>query len=153
MMWKNKKMGGYFTVEATFLMPIFVCVIALLCYLAFYMCNRTMLIQDAYILGLRGSLKQESANGEVAAYISQQGKGMDTKYYAVSKMGRQIQVNGREISVEFEFEMQVPFAFFAWENGQFMSRIWKIKERKTIDRTNPVDFIRICRKVEKVIEK
>lgn len=34
---KNKKLGGYFTIEAAFLMPVFICVIALLCYLG-YIC-------------------------------------------------------------------------------------------------------------------
>lgn len=153
MMLKHKKLSGYFTVEAAFLMPVFICVIALLCYLAFYMCNRAMLPQDAYILGLRGSLMQEAGNGEVSAYLSQQGKGMISKYYAVSKVGRMIQVNGREISVELAIEMQVPFAFLTWEDGRFMSRIWEIKEKKIVDRTNPVDFIRVCRKIEKALEK
>lgn len=152
-MLKKKKISGYFTVEAAFLMPVFICVIALLCYLAFYMCNRAMLPQDAYVLGLRGSLKSESANEEIAAYISKQSKGIISKYYAVSKMDRRIQVNGREISIELECEMRIPFAFLSWEDGKFVKQVWKIEERKVIDRTDPVDFIRICRKIEMAIKK
>lgn len=153
MILKHKKLGGYFTVEAALLMPVFICMTALLCYLSFYMCNRAMLPQDAYILGIRGSLRQESGNKEISTYLSQQGRGIISKYYAVSKLDRQIQVSGREITVELVLEMRVPFVFLTWEDGQFMSRTWNIRERKIVDRTNPIDFIRACRKIEKAMEK
>lgn len=150
---KNKKLNGYFTIEAALLMPVFLCVTVLLCYLAFYMCNRVILLQDTYVTGLRGSLRQEMTNEEVAAYALQQSEGFAKKYYAVSQMNRKVQVNGKEIAVEIECEMQIPFDVFIWKDGGVINREWKIKQKKIIDRTNPVAFIRTCRKIEKVMER
>ena len=150
---KNKKLCGYLTVEAAFLMPVFLCIIALLCYLSFYMCNRTMLSQDAYVLALRGSLRKGTGNEEIAAYLSKQSKEIISKYFAVSEIGRQIKVSKREVTIELMCEIQVPFALFTWQDGKLMSKIWRAEERKTADRTDPVDFIRACRKIKKAIEK
>lgn len=150
---KNKKINGYFTIEAALLMPVFLCVTVLLCYLAFYMCNRVVLLRDTYVTGLRGSLRQEMTNKEVAAYALQQSEGLAEKYYAVSQMNRKVQVNGKEIVVEIECEMQIPFDVFIWMDRGVVNREWKIKEKKIIDRTNPAAFIRTCRKIEKVMER
>lgn len=150
---KNKKLNGYFTIEAAFLMPVFICVTALLCYLAFYMCNRVILLRDVYVTGLRGGLRQELTNEEIAAYTLQQSKGFAEGYYAISQIDRKVQVNGKEIVVEFECEMQIPFEIFIWKDGAVMNQEWKIKEKKVIDRINPVTFIRVCRKIEKIVAK
>lgn len=149
---KNKELSGYFTIEAAFLMPVFICVIALLCYLGFYMCNRVLLLQDVYTAGLRGSLRQDLTNEETAAYTLQQSKGSASKYYAVRHIDRQVQVTGRKISVAFECEMQIPALVLTWENGKLINKKWIIKEKKSVDRTNPTTFIRVCRKVEKALE-
>lgn len=145
------KLKGYFTVEAAFLMPVLICVIALLCYLGFYMCDRVILLKDVYTAGLRGSLRQEMTNEETAAYTLQQSKGSISDYYAVSMIDRQVTVSGREISVEFECNMQIPIRILMWENKRLTDKQWKIKEKKIVDRTNPVTFIRVCRKIEKAV--
>jgi len=150
---KNKEIKGYFTIEAALLMPVFICVIALLCYLAFYMCNRVILLQDSYVSGLRGGLRQELTNEEIAAYALQQSKGFADEYYAISQINRRVQVNGRKIVVEFEGKMQIPFPILTWKDGGIKNQEWKIKEKKIIDRTNPVAFIRACRKIEKGMER
>ena len=146
----KKKLSGYFTVEAIFVMPIVICVVALLCYLGFFMCNRCLLLQDAYIMGLRGSMTNGLNNAETAEYILKQGKEILPKYYAVSGIEKNVKVGIREISVSLQCEMNVPVAFLTWEEEK-MSGVWEIQEEKTFDRTNPVDFIRACRKVEKLI--
>ncbi len=149
---KNKKLGGYFTIEAAFLMPVFICVIALLCYLGLYMCNRVLLLHDVYTAGLRGSLRQDLTNEEVVDYTLRQSRGGMPKYYAVSQIDRQARVKGNKLSVEFECEMQIPIYVLTWGNGKLIKKQWIINEKKTVDRTNPITFIRVCRKVEKAVE-
>lgn len=145
----SKKMGGYFTVEAAFITPIVICVVALLCYLGLFMCNRCMLLQDAYLLCVKGSTT-EGSNAEIASYILKQGNGMHSKYYGISQIDKKVDVSIHEISVELQSKMKVPFAFFAWEEKK-MSGVWNMQIKKTIDRIDPVDFIRAYRKAEKLL--
>ena len=72
------------------------------------------------------------------------------EYYGISQIDKKVDVSIHEISVELQSEMKVPFAFFAWEKEK-MSKVWKMQIKKTIDRINPVDFIRVCRKAEKLM--
>lgn len=144
---EKRKFNGYFTVEAAFIMPIVICVLALLCYMGFFMCNRCLLLQDTYIMGLRGSREEGLNNEETAAYVLKQGNEILPKYYAVSQIDKNVEVGLREITVTLCCDMKVPFAFLAWEEEK-MSSVWELREEKKIDRTKPVDFIRACRKVE-----
>lgn len=145
------RLNGYFTVEAAFIMPIVICVLALLCYLGFFMCNRCLLLQDTYIMGLRGSRADGLSNEKVAEYILEQGKEILSKYYAVSEIDKNVEVGMGEISVTLWCEMKVPFVYLAWEEKK-MDGVWEIQEEKTFVRTKPVDFIRACRKVEKLVD-
>lgn len=147
---KCRRLKGYFTVEATLVMPIVVCIMALLCYLGFFMYNRCLLEQDAYRIGLRGSISTGLTNKETADYISEQGKDILSNYYAVSVLDKNIKVSMLEISVGLQGEMQVPFAFVSWEDKK-LCREWEMQAVKELDRTQPVDFIRACRKVEKLV--
>lgn len=146
----KRKLNGYFTIEAAFIMPIVICVLALLCYLGFFMCNRCLLLQDTYIMGLRGSRADGLSNEKTAEYILEQGREILPKYYAVSAIDKSVEVEMREISITLWCEMRVPFAYLVWEDDK-MSGVWKMREEKTFDRTDPVDFIRACRKVEKLV--
>lgn len=141
----KQKQNGYFTVEAALIMPSVVCILALLCYLGFFMYNQCLLQQDTYILGLRGSIAEGLGSEETAVYVLKQAEELLPKYYAVSKMDKTVKAEVGKITVTLSCEMKVPFAFFAWE-GEKMSSVWKISEEKEIDRIKPVDFIRMCRR-------
>ncbi len=79
-MW-NKKVNGYLTVEASFVMPIVLFLYLLVILLAFFLYNRCVISQDLYILALRGSrfTDQASFYGEVI-YGDMAEKGTDTDY-------------------------------------------------------------------------
>lgn len=145
----KKNLGGYFTVEAAFLVPIVVCTLALLCYLGMFLCNRCMLLQDAYILGVKGSTAGGMNNAETASYILEESENMLLKYYGISKIDKKVEVSLFAVSVELQCEMKVPFAFYSWEEKK-MSGIWNLQESKKLDKTKPVDFIRTCRKAEQL---
>ena len=67
-----------------------------------------------------------------------------------SEIDKNVKVGRTEISVTLCGKMKVPFSFFAWEEEK-MNGVWEMQEKKTFDRTKPVDFIRACRKVEKIV--
>ena len=64
----DKKLNGYLTVEAAFLVPAAVFLLMFVAHLAFLMSGRTYLAQDAYILAFRASLLQEE--DDAAAFVS-----------------------------------------------------------------------------------
>ena len=101
-------------------------------------------------MGLRGSRADGLSNEKTAEYILEQGREILPKYYAVSAIDKSVEVEMREISITLWCEMRVPFAYLVWEDDK-MSGVWKMREEKTFDRTDPVDFIRACRKVEKLV--
>lgn len=146
----KKKTGGYFTVEAAYLMPFAIFLMALLCYLAFYMCNRCLIVQDTYILGLRGSRQTGQTNKETAAYILEQGKELTPKYHAISKLHKWVKAERTKITVELKGSMKLPFACLQWEESPKIGTEWEFQSLKEADRTDPVEFIRACRKVEKI---
>ena len=79
-MW-NKKVNGYLTVEASFVMPIVLFLYLLVILLAFFLYNRCVISQDLYILALRGSRFTDHGSfyGEVI-YGDMAEKGTDTDY-------------------------------------------------------------------------
>lgn len=60
---------GYFTVEASLVIPVVLCVILMLMYLSFYLYDRCILAQDCYVLSYRQSIEKGDADraGEGAA--------------------------------------------------------------------------------------
>lgn len=52
---RKKEAGGYFTVEAAFIVPLALAVLVLTLYLTFFVCGRCRMIQDAMILSIRES--------------------------------------------------------------------------------------------------
>ena len=148
---EKKKLGGYFTVEAAFLIPVVVCVLALLCYSGMFLCNRCMLLQDAYLLGVKGSTADGMNNTETVSYILKESEEMLSKYYGISQINKKVEAGLLAVSVELQCEMKVPFAFYSWEKEK-MGGTWNLQESRKLDRTKPVDFIRACRKAEKLLD-
>lgn len=79
-MW-NKKVKGYLTVEASFVMPIVLFLYLLVILLAFFLYNRCVISQDLYLLALRGSrfTDRSSLYGEVI-YGEMEEKEVNTDY-------------------------------------------------------------------------
>ena len=60
----QKKVSGYFTVEAAMVMPIVLWVVLFVIYLLFFQYNRCLTDQDVGVLVLRGSILQEESPKE-----------------------------------------------------------------------------------------
>ena len=60
-----RKTGGYFTVEASMIVPVAVALTGMIFYLAFYLYDQCIVTQDTYILAFRGSLCCGLDAGEV----------------------------------------------------------------------------------------
>lgn len=77
----NKRWNGYFTVEASFVMPMILVLYLLIILCGFFLHNRCMISQDNYLLAFRGSRFTETSEnyGEII-YGQMDGKEVDTAY-------------------------------------------------------------------------
>lgn len=64
----EKKLNGYFTVEASFIIPMTLAVFAFIIQISFHMYGRTVLYQDTYMFALNASLVSEKSEREDYVY-------------------------------------------------------------------------------------
>ena len=71
----NKKQGccqwraGYFTLEASLVVPMALCIIVLLIHLSYYTYQKAILTQDLYLLGFRASVLGRQQEVDADTYI------------------------------------------------------------------------------------
>lgn len=92
-----RKFSGYMTVEASFIVPMTVCVFVLIIYFANYMYARCMLAQDSYILAFRASTAENTNMSETVREKSQVVAG--NKYFGSAKPDFSGNTRGKEIVV------------------------------------------------------
>ena len=140
--WKK----GSSTIEAAYLIPFLVTVIMLFIYLAFFLYNRLVLTETAYIAAFRGSQATEYAKaGEVSKIATNCCENLlSGKLIAVDTCENGVEVKGKTVSVTLIFTERIPF-----------ERLTKpLTGRESFDYTvtkkavgqNPYQFIRECRR-------
>ncbi len=92
---------GYMTVEASFVVPIVICVFAAIIYFSNYMYDRCVLAQDCYVLAFRAV---SSANNDMGAdpggYVMEKSSLVSgNKYFGCSKPFFRAVVKGKTIEV------------------------------------------------------
>ena len=91
------------TLEAAFIVPMIICVFALLIYFSYYLYGRCVLSQDSYILAFRASIADEEISGSPADFVSSRASLVAGKKYFGSSFpifettteGKSIRVHGR----------------------------------------------------------
>lgn len=97
-----RRFKAYMTLEASLIIPMVICVIAMLIWGAYYMYNRAILSQDCYILAFRASVKADAKKkvapaDYVAAGASKQAGG---RYFGADKPAFSAAVSGKEVKVK-----------------------------------------------------
>jgi hypothetical protein len=89
------------TLEASFIIPMVICVFALLIYFSLYLYGRCMLSQDSYILAFRASVADERNGGDdPAGYVNNKASLVAGRKYFGSSFPRfETGVSGKEIRV------------------------------------------------------
>lgn len=141
---KNRCTEGYFTVEATLIMPIVLYVCIFIIYTGFYLYDKCLMKQDAYRAALAGSRiyrddNQKVYNAAADAIVNfAEGKYVATDYTAV------ITVQSK-VKVTVSGQITMPFYGLAKLAGK---EKWEISESAESKCINPVIFIRMCRTLE-----
>ncbi len=87
------------TLEASLVMPMVICVLALLVYFSYYLYGRCVTSQDAYLLAFRAGLAWDDT--APASYVSEhEGEVAGRKYFGSSFPWFQTTVSGKEITVK-----------------------------------------------------
>ncbi|RKM54991.1 hypothetical protein D6853_12225 [Butyrivibrio sp. X503] len=87
------------TLEASLVVPMIICVFALLIYFSYYLYGRCVLSQDTYILAFRASISSEDAGSVVSekedGVLGRKYFGSGKPVISVSTSGKDIRVSGK----------------------------------------------------------
>lgn len=142
-----KKLHGYMTVEASFIITWTVFVFVLLIYLSFYSYDKCVLFQDAYGVCFRGSIQKQEDN--VVPYISSHMKEQfGKKYFGTGEVHGTVDRKGNVTDVTGECQVKVPIhSAFTVHSAPG----WKIRTRARAQIINPTHIIRKSRWVGNMV--
>ena len=104
--WKK----GSSTVEAAFILPMILAIILLCLYLSYFLYNRLILTQTAYIAALRGSRLEwgtaSESHGEAGRACEELLSG---RLLFTDDLDRQIKATGKSITVTLKIRQKIPF--------------------------------------------
>lgn len=144
----HKKVKGYMTVEAGFVMPWVIFLFVFLIYAAFYLYDKCVLFQDAYTVCFRGSIQKEEAGAldYINAHMKEQ---FGSKYFGTGGVQGSAGKEGQEVIVSGICRVRVPFDHFLTMAGK---EGWRIQAEARARIVNPTKIIRRCRMAENVLK-
>ena len=137
-----RKLPGYMTVEASFIVPMAICVCVLIIYFSNYVYGRCVLAQDSYILAFRASMDKEAPPENVVAQKSAAVSGK--KYYGNSKPVFECSTSGKEIEVtgKTETKHSAMGRYFLKPKGS-----WKLQSRQYAKKRDYSGHIRTIKRI------
>lgn len=138
---KSKCAGGYFTVEATLIMPIVLYVCLFIIYTGFFWYDRCLMRQDAYRAALAGSSIYRDDNQKVYNKVADTIARLTEDKYIAADYAVVITVQSK-VNVTISGQIAMPFRGLA---GLLGKEKWEIMESVESKCINPVIFIRMCR--------
>ena len=140
---KTKKIyDDYMTLEASFIMPLAVFLIAALMYLSFYLYTVSFLNQAAYVSAFRGSLCEPDSGRMKATAESELDKLLEERVLPVRNLEKQVRASPLGVNVSLRAELSLPFPGVRLFTGAG----WEIKAEKKALSRDAVAFIRLARK-------
>jgi hypothetical protein len=139
----NWKIGAYFTVEASYILPMVLMIFIIIIYLAFYLYDRCLFAQDSYILCYRESYVKNGGDRpeELRSRASRQ---FGTKYFALRGHSFQTAEENNGIIMQGSAFL-IPRAF----SGSLLipERTWNIQYSAGAKYTDPPLDIRRYRRI------
>ena len=145
-MFGKMKKNAYFTVEAALVFPLVLGALLLTVFLLVFQYDRCLMEQDMGLLALFAREPDTEDEKEATALLSCRAAEIYwDKYVAWEQEKLQITMEKKEIRIEGEGTLMFPVPKWNFYNGNNM---WEAKRIYTVKQLDPVDFIRICRRVE-----
>lgn len=134
----KKTIGGYMTLEASFIIPITIMIFVLVIVFQFYLYNQCVVEQDCYIAALRGSQIKDATDGAVREYTYKQAdKLLDNQLYEYCK-NIKVTVNMQKITVSAKSKINLDYGKILLYNEKELTT----DKKSEAYRTNPVFIIR-----------
>lgn len=145
--------AGYFTVEASLIMPMVLCIYVILIYVGFFLYNRCVATQDAYVLCFRESIHKDESlwsypdGGVVRAEEENQ---VGTKYLAIKSKSTSVRAEGAIIRYSGEGNVAPPL----FGGSVIMPQdIWTFRYGMSARHTDPPLNIRKARRTYAVAHR
>ncbi len=105
--------AAYFTLEASLLVPMVLCIIVMLIHLSYLMYQKTILTQDTYLLGFRATVLGKQEEMDMTSYVQGTAQEQFQNRYIGSELP-QVKVSGTEKSLRLEAATQADHAAMSW---------------------------------------
>lgn len=140
------ELKGSYTVEASLLMPIILGIIVILLYMSFFLHDRAVMSEGAIILANRYCNEKILSNSKIKQKLLEDSQEVINHKVIVTKnITTQITVKNSKITVSSSGTFQFPDMYIVTSIINKRKNI--ITVNKSMERKDPVDFIRTCRKV------
>lgn len=153
---KNEKESkkGSLTIEASIIIPIIIIVVLMLIYISFFLYDRCIITQKTYVAAFRGSMYEEGVTDPVldrVGYMEREKNFLyQNKLIAAQGGHTDYDIQNRSITVCTKAYIKIPFSLLLKKQGLYNG--WKIEEQKKANIIKEIQFIRNCRKLEKIIK-
>ncbi len=133
-----RKVSGYMTVEASFVVPLVICVFAFLIYLANFMYARCIVNQDCYILAFRASREAEPAK-----YVEEKSSRFGKKYFGSERPVFKVIEDKKTVTVKAVTRTSHKAAGILFPG---LKREWKIKASQSAKKRDTPGHIRTIKR-------
>lgn len=125
------------------IMPLVIILTGMILYLTFYLYDRCVVEEDAYILAFRGSLRCEKDALEIERYVMTESVGkLDGKYIGVAHLNSTAKADSKTVTVEVKGTMEAT----GWDFGAK-------RQAQRICPTDCIRKVRLGKKIKKVLVK
>ena len=141
-----REKNAYFTVEAAMVLPLLMGALLFGVYLLLFQYNRCLMEQDVGVLALRGSVWKGTEEELEAGLETWLEEWYEEKYVAWETDGIRAGVKYNSGYAEMQGKLYFPVPGWNFWNGK---ELWEEEAVSRFVRTDPVDFLRMCRKLLK----
>ena len=139
----KKETDGYFSVEASFLLPMIIIVLWFLIIMGFYLYNLCAMYRISFSTSLKGINMENDAKGQMTEKLEEFIlKSTEERLLMMEKVEFDIKVSKKDVEVIIWGKMRIPVLTMLSDTFD----IWEIKSKSLRSRENPVKFIRTIRK-------
>lgn len=149
---KKRYYEAYFTVEASFLLPLVMLFTVMMIFLAFYSYDRCVMEHSAYEAALRGTSNhfQTAAEAESAARTAA-ARLIDGKLFAMHDFSYDVSVDANHVTVTYHCVVNMPLATWL---GEYVSGFdMTLHISRSAKRLNPARTVRDCRILNGLMEE
>ena len=146
---RNKSFNGNSTIEASLIMPIILTILFLVIYLSLFLYGRAGSVRLAYTAALRASQLETEPSKIRAAYAKKEFAKLKEENYLGSTLCQgTVTTEGETIKITVDTTQNLPRTIFV--GGSLYGDSFYDKSMFVAKTNHPVDFIRTCRKIQKL---